>query len=90
MIAAVAAVLFLFSGSAAHAQLQAGNLFGTVVSDHGEALPGVTVTLSASGAPQIQVTDSQGQFRFLGLGPRFLPAQCRTRGLLADSTIRIW
>ena len=33
MIAAFAAVLLLFSGSAAHAQLQTGNLFGTVVSD---------------------------------------------------------
>jgi hypothetical protein len=68
MIAAFAAVLLLFSGSAAHAQLQTGNLFGTVVGDQGEALPGVTVTLSGSGAPQIEVTDSQGQFRFLGLG----------------------
>ena len=51
MIAAFAAVLLPFSGSAAHAQLQTGNLFGTVVSDQGEALPGATVTFSGSGAP---------------------------------------
>jgi iron complex outermembrane receptor protein len=69
MIVAFAAVLFLLSGDAAHAQLQTGNLFGTVVSAQGEALPGVTVTLSGNGAPQVQVTNPQGQFRFLGLSP---------------------
>ena len=33
------------------------------------ALPGVTVTLSGGSAPQVQVTDPPGRFRFLGLGP---------------------
>ncbi len=32
-------------------------------------LPGVTVTLTGIGAPQVFVTDSQGAFRFLNLSP---------------------
>jgi hypothetical protein len=53
------------------AQLQSGNLYGTVRApgDTGGALPGVTVTLTGQGAPQVQVTDEQGRFRFLGLPP---------------------
>jgi hypothetical protein len=51
------------------AQLQTGNLFGTVSDDKGSPLPGVTVSLTTSGAPQVQVTDAQGKFRFLSLGP---------------------
>ncbi len=68
-IVAVAALLLLVAGGTAFAQLQTGNLYGTVTDDQGAALPGVTVTLSGSGAPQVQVTNAQGQFRFLGLGP---------------------
>src|SRR4029079_2510870 len=66
--AAAIALVALFAAPA-FAQLQTGNLYGTVTDDKGAALPGVTVTLSGSGAPQIQVTNAQGQFRFLGLGP---------------------
>src|SRR3954449_13584486 len=51
------------------AQLQKGNLYGTAKDQSGAALPGVTVTLSGQGAPQIQVTNEQGQFHFLGLSP---------------------
>jgi hypothetical protein len=65
---AVAALLLLV-GSPAFAQLQTGNLYGVVTDDQGAPLPGVTVTLSGSGAPSVQVTNAQGQFRFLGLGP---------------------
>ncbi|HEX7182010.1 MAG TPA: TonB-dependent receptor [Thermoanaerobaculia bacterium] len=68
-IVAVAAVLLLASGGAALAQLQTGNLFGTVVDEQGSPLPGATVTLSGQAAPQVQVTNAQGQFRFLGLSP---------------------
>jgi hypothetical protein len=57
MIVASAALLILFSSTVADAQLQTGNLFGTVATDQGEALPSVTVTLSGGGAPQVQVTD---------------------------------
>ncbi|HEV8629309.1 MAG TPA: carboxypeptidase-like regulatory domain-containing protein [Thermoanaerobaculia bacterium] len=42
---------------------------GKVVDDHGESLPGVTVTLGslALGQPLVQVSNSQGFFRFIGL-----------------------
>ena len=53
----------------AHAQLQTGNLYGTVKDQSDSALPGVTVTLSGQGAPQLQVTNAQGAFHFLGLSP---------------------
>src|SRR3954464_9745630 len=68
-IVVVAALLLLAVGGTAFAQLQTGNLYGTVTDDKGAALPGVTVTLSGQGAPQVQVTNAQGQFRFLGLPP---------------------
>lgn len=65
----VAALLLLVTGGAAMAQLQSGNLYGTVKDTKGGALPGVTVTLTGVGAPQVQVTNAQGQFRFLSLPP---------------------
>jgi len=66
-IALVAVALLVATG--AYAQLQTGNLYGTVKDQSGAALPGVTITLSGQGAPQIQVTNAQGQFHFLGLSP---------------------
>src|SRR3954449_912540 len=66
---AVAALLLLVAGGTAFAQLQTGNLYGTVTDDKGAPLPGVTVTTTGNGAPQVQVTNAQGQFRFLGLTP---------------------
>jgi len=66
LVAALA--LFAMSG-ALFAQAQSGNVYGTVKDTEGQPLPGVTVTLSGLGAPQVQVSDAQGQFRFLGLSP---------------------
>ena len=54
-------VLFLTAGTA-WAQLTTGNLFGTTVDSDGEPLPGVTVTLTGQGAPQVRMSDEQGQF----------------------------
>lgn len=51
------------------AQAQSGNIYGTVVDADGKAIPGVTITLSGGGAPQIQVSDAQGAFRFIGVYP---------------------
>lgn len=68
-IVAVAAMLLVLGGGAAFAQLQTGNLYGTVMDEQGSPLPGVTVTVSGGGAPQVQVTNAQGQFRFLSLSP---------------------
>ena len=67
-VVAVAALLLL-AGVPGFAQLQSGNLYGTITDDQGAALPGVTVTLSGQGAPAVQVTDAQGRFRFLNLSP---------------------
>jgi hypothetical protein len=64
----VAAILLAGTGTA-FAQLQTGNLYGTTADNQGQALPGVTVTLSGVGATQVQVTNAEGQFRFLGLAP---------------------
>lgn len=51
------------------AQLQTGSLFGVVTDGARAPLPGVTVTLSGGGAPQVQTTDESGRFRFPGLPP---------------------
>src|SRR4051794_14859513 len=74
LIAGIAAVAALTTIGAVRAnpvtgQLQTGNLYRTVTDDKGTALPGVTVTLTGEGAPQVQVTNAQGQLRFLGLAP---------------------
>src|ERR1700680_3170595 len=68
-LVAFAAVLLLIAGGAAFAQLQTGNLYGKVSDQTGAALPGVTVTLDTGEAPQVQVTNAQGEFRFLSLAP---------------------
>ncbi len=56
-------------GSPAGAQLQTGNLFGTVFDEQVSPLPGVTITLAGGGAPQVQISNAQGEFRFVGLAP---------------------
>jgi hypothetical protein len=46
-----------------------GNLYGTVVDQQGQLLPGATLTLTGPGGPQITVSNAQGQFRFPDLQP---------------------
>jgi hypothetical protein len=75
------AFLFLLVGAGtASAQLSSGNLYGTVVDEQGAALPGATVTLSGYGDPQVQVTNLQGQFSFLGLTPGSYSLKCELDG----------
>ena len=64
-----ALLVVLASTGIAHAQLQTGDIYGTVSDQQGQSLPGVTVTLSGVGAPRVQITNAEGQFRFLGLSP---------------------
>ncbi|WP_170113184.1 carboxypeptidase-like regulatory domain-containing protein [Ahniella affigens] len=59
----------LFAVPITHAQLQSGNLFVSVADESGQALPGVTVTISGPTPPQIQVTNAEGQARYLDLAP---------------------
>ena len=63
----VLAAALLVAG-AADAQLQTGNLYGSVEDAEGNALPGVTITLTGI-HKQVQVTDAKGRFRFPNLGP---------------------
>ena len=64
----IAALLIATSGAAV-AQLQTGSLYGIVLDPGRAPLPGATVTLSGVGAPQTQLSDAQGRFRYVGLSP---------------------
>src|SRR5215207_1509923 len=68
-LAGLAIALFALLSAPLGAQLQTGSLFGSVADPQGAPLPGATVTLSGGGAPQVQVTDEAGRFRFPGLAP---------------------
>lgn len=66
--AGLVALLLCMAGPAA-AQLQTGDLYGTVVGEDGSPLPGATVTVEGIGSPKVLVTDEKGEFRALGLYP---------------------
>ncbi len=68
---AVAAILLIGATGVALAQEETGNLYGKVTDNTGEALPGVTITVTGIGAPKIVQTDVQGNFRILALDPGF-------------------
>jgi hypothetical protein len=53
----------------AQVELRAGSISGRVRDSGGQALPGVSVTLTGIAAPQTFVTDSEGNYRFLNLSP---------------------
>ena len=94
-VVVVAASLLVVAGLPAAAQLQTGNLYGKIVDQQGTALPGVTVTLDTGAAQEVQVSNAQGEVRFLSLPPgsmkmkspaslstafaRPSPYSCRTR-----------
>jgi hypothetical protein len=62
--------LILFLISPVFGQVRTGNIYGRVVDDSGESLPGVAVTLTGSlTAPLSTVSSSTGAFRFLSLPP---------------------
>jgi hypothetical protein len=65
----VGLALVLGCALAASAQEDTGNVYVVATDGQGAALPGVTVTLEGQGAPRVQVTNAQGQVRFLGLDP---------------------
>ena len=60
--------------------VSSGNLYGTVVDQQGDALPSATVTLTGEGAPQIKVTNDQGQFSYLELQPGSYRAEAALGG----------
>lgn len=61
--------LMLLTAGLSLGQQQAGNVVGRVTDSQGDPLPGVTVTLSGIGAPQVFVTSTDGAYRFLGMAP---------------------
>lgn len=63
------AVMLLWMAGPAVAQLQTGDLYGTVIGEDGAPLPGVTVTVEGIGSPKVLVTDERGEFRALSLYP---------------------
>jgi len=65
----VGLALVLGCALAASAQEETGNVYVVATDGQGAALPGVTMTLEGQGAPRVQVTNAQGQVRFLGLDP---------------------
>jgi hypothetical protein len=69
LLVAITAALCILLAVSAFAQVQSGNIFGKVQGKDGSALPGVTVTLTGLGAPQVSVSDASGNFRFLNLSP---------------------
>ncbi len=56
-------------GLYATAQVNTGNVYGTVVDEQGSALPGGTATLTGPTAPMTTTVDAGGQFRFLKVPP---------------------
>jgi hypothetical protein len=68
-LTAIVGICLLAMAGLAFGQAKSGNIYGRVVDDDGNALPGVTVTMSGVGATQVFVTDSRGDFRFLNLAP---------------------
>ena len=79
-VVVVGAILLLAVGASAFAQLQTGNLYGKVADQHGAALPGVTVTLDTGAAQDVQVTNAQGEFRFLSLPPSSMKLKAELQG----------
>jgi hypothetical protein len=67
--AGIVAIALLFASGIAFGQAQTGNIFAKAADDNGAALPGVSVTLSGAGAPLSQVTNVNGEVRFLNLPP---------------------
>ncbi|HEY3205268.1 MAG TPA: TonB-dependent receptor [Thermoanaerobaculia bacterium] len=66
---ALLAMLLLAAPALAQFGESVGSIYGKVVDEQGGALPGAAVTLSGVGATQTQVTNAQGEYRFLNLGP---------------------
>jgi hypothetical protein len=67
--AGIFALALLFISGVAFGQAQTGNIFARAVDDQAAPLPGVAITLTGMGAPLTQVTNVNGEVRFLSLSP---------------------
>jgi hypothetical protein len=66
-VVAAALLAVLCSCLPVHAQSLTGTITGRVLDQQGGALPGATVTVTGKTGSQTQVTDTRGEFRFVGL-----------------------
>ena len=78
-------VMLVIAGSA-FAQISTGNVSGKVVDTQGNPLPGVTVTLTGGGAPQVYVTDAEGNFRYPNLAPGRYTVKAELAGMGSASS----
>lgn len=69
LIMTFTAGLSLLLALSAFGQTSGGNVVGRVLDAAGDGIPGVTVTLSGIGAPQVFVTGANGSYRFLNQAP---------------------
>jgi len=69
LIMTFTAGLSLLAAFSAFGQTAGGNVVGAVTDSQGNGIPGVTVTLSGIGAPQVFVTGANGNYRFLNQAP---------------------
>ncbi|MGH9421785.1 MAG: carboxypeptidase-like regulatory domain-containing protein, partial [Thermoanaerobaculia bacterium] len=67
--AAIVAGILLLAVPMMFAQTSGGNVVGKVADSSASGIPGVTVTLSGIGAPQVFVTGPNGAYRFLNQAP---------------------
>jgi hypothetical protein len=76
-------VAFVAGAGVVSAQTLTGTIAGKVTDEQGGVLPGVTVTLTGSTGTQTQVTDAQGEYRFLGLTPGMYSIKAELQGFRA-------
>ncbi|MEM8960394.1 MAG: TonB-dependent receptor [Acidobacteriota bacterium] len=74
------ALALLLVAIPAFAQAPGGNVYATTTDSDGAKLPGVTVTLNGQGAPQVAVSDVNGEARFLNLSPGDYQLQATLEG----------
>jgi hypothetical protein len=67
--AGLLALSLLLASGIAFGQAQSGNIYVKVSDDQAAALPGVSTTLTGVGAPITQVTNVNGEVRFVHLSP---------------------
>jgi carboxypeptidase family protein/TonB-dependent receptor-like protein len=77
--------LLLVTGSA-FAQISTGSITGKVVDNDGNGLPGVTVTLTGGGAPQVAISESDGTFRYPSLTPGRYDLKAELSGMGVSTT----
>jgi hypothetical protein len=76
----MALALSVATAGVASAQLQSGNIAGTVTDEQGGVLPGVLVTLTSSDRTASFTTGADGRFRFLALPPGMYTVTANLQG----------